>query len=82
MLSNFRQRRYPYDRRRDVKQIKKEIIKMKKMNKVLTTVLVIALAALTLAGCAKKDASPVTTDGSTSMEKHTRRSVPQRKALT
>lgn len=40
-----------------------------KMNKVLTTVLVIALAALTLAGCAKKDASPVTTDGSTSMEK-------------
>ena len=42
---------------------------MKKMNKVLTTVLVIALAALTLAGCAKKDASPVTTDGSTSMEK-------------
>ena len=48
---------------------KKEIIKMKKMNKILTTVLVIALAALTLAGCAKKDASPVTTDGSTSMEK-------------
>lgn len=42
---------------------------MKKMNKILTTVLVIALAALTLAGCAKKDASPVTTDGSTSMEK-------------
>ena len=42
---------------------------MKKMNKLLTTVLVIALAALTLAGCAKKDASPVTTDGSTSMEK-------------
>ena len=42
---------------------------MKKMNKFLTTVLVIALAALTLAGCAKKDASPVTTDGSTSMEK-------------
>ena len=38
---------------------------MKKMNKILTTVLVIALAALTLAGCAKKDASPVTTDGST-----------------
>ena len=26
-------------------------------------------AALTLAGCAKKDTSPVTTDGSTSMEK-------------
>ena len=48
---------------------KKEIIKMKKMNKILTTVLVIALAALTLAGCAKKDTSPVTTDGSTSMEK-------------
>mgnify|MGYP002535852225 CR=1 FL=1 len=42
---------------------------MKKMTKVLTTVLVIALAALTLAGCAKKDTSPVTTDGSTSMEK-------------
>ena len=42
---------------------------MKKMNKILTTVLVIALAALTLAGCAKKDTSPVTTDGSTSMEK-------------
>lgn len=42
---------------------------MKKMNKILTTVLVIALVALTLAGCAKKDASPVTTDGSTSMEK-------------
>ena len=42
---------------------------MKKMNKILTTVLVIALAALTLAGCTKKDASPVTTDGSTSMEK-------------
>ena len=42
---------------------------MKKMNKILTTVLVIALAALTLAGCAKKDSSPVTTDGSTSMEK-------------
>ena len=41
---------------------------MKKMTKVLTTVLVIALAALTLAGCAKKDTSPVTTDGSTSME--------------
>ena len=40
---------------------------MKKMNKILTTVLVIALAALTLAGCAKKDTSPVTTDGSTSM---------------
>ena len=34
---------------------------MKKMNKILTTVLVIALAALTLAGCTKKDASPVTT---------------------
>ena len=48
---------------------KKEIIKMKKMNKILTTVLVIALAALTLVGCAKKDTSPVTTDGSTSMEK-------------
>ena len=48
---------------------KKEIIKMKKMNKILITVLVIALAALTLAGCAKKDTSPVTTDGSTSMEK-------------
>ena len=42
---------------------------MKKMNKILTTVLVIALAALTLVGCAKKDTSPVTTDGSTSMEK-------------
>ena len=42
---------------------------MKKMTKVLTTVLVIALAALTLAGCARKDTSPVTTDGSTSMEK-------------
>ena len=42
---------------------------MKKMTKVLTTVFVIALAALTLAGCAKKDTSPVTTDGSTSMEK-------------
>ena len=42
---------------------------MKKMTKVLTTVLVIALAALTLAGCAKKDTSPVTTDGSTSMVK-------------
>ena len=42
---------------------------MKKMTKVLTTVLVIAIAALTLAGCAKKDTSPVTTDGSTSMEK-------------
>ena len=27
---------------------------MKKMNKILTTVLVIALAALTLVGCAKK----------------------------
>ena len=38
---------------------------MKKMNKILTTVLVIALAALTLVGCAKKDTSPVTTDGST-----------------
>ena len=48
---------------------KKEIIKMKKMSKILTTVLVIALAALTLVGCAKKDTSPVTTDGSTSMEK-------------
>ena len=48
---------------------KKEIIKMKKTNKILTTVLVIALAALTLVGCAKKDTSPVTTDGSTSMEK-------------
>lgn len=42
---------------------------MKKMTKVLTTVLVITLAALTLAGCARKDTSPVTTDGSTSMEK-------------
>ena len=42
---------------------------MKKMTKILTTVLVIALAALTLAGCARKDTSPVTTDGSTSMEK-------------
>ena len=42
---------------------------MKKMNKILTTVLVIALTALTLVGCAKKDTSPVTTDGSTSMEK-------------
>ena len=42
---------------------------MKKMNKILTTVLVIALAALALVGCAKKDTSPVTTDGSTSMEK-------------
>ena len=42
---------------------------MKKMNKILATVLVIALAALTLVGCAKKDSSPVTTDGSTSMEK-------------
>ena len=42
---------------------------MKKMNKILTAVLVIALAALTLVGCAKKDTSPVTTDGSTSMEK-------------
>ena len=42
---------------------------MKKMNKILATVLVIALAALTLVGCAKKDTSPVTTDGSTSMEK-------------
>ena len=42
---------------------------MKKMSKILTTVLVIALAALTLVGCAKKDTSPVTTDGSTSMEK-------------
>mgnify|MGYP000801793960 CR=1 FL=1 len=42
---------------------------MKKMTKVLTTALVIALAALTLVGCAKKDTSPVTTDGSTSMEK-------------
>ena len=31
---------------------------MKKMNKILTTVLVIALAALTLVGCAKKDTSP------------------------
>ena len=41
---------------------------MKKMTKVLTTVLVIALAALTLAGCARKDTSPVTTDGSTSIE--------------
>ena len=41
---------------------------MKKMTKVLTTVLVIALAALTLAGCARKDTSPVTTDGSTSMK--------------
>ena len=36
---------------------------MKKMTKVLTTALVIALAALTLAGCVKKDTSPVTTDG-------------------
>ena len=42
---------------------------MKKMNKILATVLVIALAALALVGCAKKDTSPVTTDGSTSMEK-------------
>ena len=58
---------------------------MKKMNKILTTVLVIALAALTLAGCAKKDASPVTTDGSTSMENSSARSAKhlrKKKALT
>ena len=42
---------------------------MKKMTKGLTTVLAVALAALTFAGCAKKDTAPVTTDGSTSMEK-------------
>ena len=58
---------------------------MKKMNKILTTVLVIALAALTLAGCTKKDASPVTTDGSTSMERssaHSAKRSRKRKALT
>ena len=58
---------------------------MKKMNKILATVLVIALAALALVGCAKKDTSPVTTDGSTSMERSSARSAKhlrKKKALT
>ena len=68
MLSHFRLGQYPLSVDKMSNQLK-EIIKMKKMTKVLTTALVIALAALTLVGCAKKDTSPVTTDGSTSMEK-------------
>lgn len=42
---------------------------MKKMNKNLTTVLVTVLAALTLALLREEGRLPVTTDGSTSMEK-------------